>query len=99
MKDKIFIYGADYNPEQWRYTPEIIEEDIALMKKGGFNAVSIGIFAWGVLEPREGEYDFAFFDSLIDRLYSEGIKIILATQSAAMPIWLGTKYPVFLRVN
>lgn len=99
MKDKIFIYGADYNPEQWRYTPEIIEEDIALMKKGGFNAVSIGIFAWGVLEPREGEYDFAFFDSLIDRLYSEGIKIILATQSAAMPIWLGTKYPEVLRVN
>ncbi|MBE7044964.1 MAG: beta-galactosidase [Ruminococcaceae bacterium] len=99
MEEKLFIYGADYNAEQWRDNPEILEQDIALMKQGGFNAVSIGIFAWGVLEPQEGVYDFSFFDQLIDRLYRENIKIILATPSASVPIWMGTKYPEILRVN
>ena len=28
-----FLYGGDYNPEQWLSTPEILEEDIILMKQ------------------------------------------------------------------
>ena len=29
----MFLYGADYNPEQWKNYPEILDEDIRLMKK------------------------------------------------------------------
>ena len=51
-------YGGDYNPEQW--PREVWLEDIALMKQAGVNLVSVGIFSWALLEPREGEYDFGF---------------------------------------
>ena len=30
---KGFIYGGDYNPEQWLHRPDILEKDIVLMKK------------------------------------------------------------------
>ena len=39
-------YGGDYNPDQWLEYPEILEEDIRLMKKAHVNTVSLGIFAW-----------------------------------------------------
>ncbi|HEY5471575.1 MAG TPA: beta-galactosidase, partial [Candidatus Limnocylindrales bacterium] len=55
-------YGGDYNPEQW--PEEVWAEDIALMSEAGVNLVSIGIFSWALLEPREGEYDFAWLDRL-----------------------------------
>ena len=50
-------YGGDYNPDQWLEYPEILEEDIRLMKKAHVNTVSLGIFAWAKLEPEEGVYD------------------------------------------
>ena len=36
-------YGGDYNPDQWLEYPEILEEDIRLMKKAHVNTVSLGI--------------------------------------------------------
>mgnify|MGYP000503131355 CR=1 FL=1 len=29
-----FIYGGDYNPEQWLDRPDIFKQDLLLMKKG-----------------------------------------------------------------
>ena len=34
--------------------PDILEEDVRLMKKAGINSASVGIFSWSALEPREG---------------------------------------------
>lgn len=45
---------GDYNPEQWLDRPDILEEDVRLMKKAGINSASVGIFSWSALEPREG---------------------------------------------
>ena len=28
-----FIYGGDYNPEQWLDRPDILKQDLLLMKK------------------------------------------------------------------
>ncbi|QHC67475.1 beta-galactosidase [Rathayibacter sp. VKM Ac-2759] len=84
-------YGGDYNPEQW--PREVWREDIALMRSAGVNLVSIGIFSWALLEPREGEYDFSFLDELIELLHDAGIDVDLATPSAAPPAWFWTKYP------
>lgn len=94
-----FIHGADYNPEQWLETPEIIDEDFRLMKLANFNAVSIGIFSWAMLEPEEGKFDFAWLDSIMDRLAANGMYAVLATPSGARPIWLAKKYPEVLRVG
>jgi beta-galactosidase len=84
-------YGGDYNPEQW--PREVWVEDIALMKEAGNNLVSIGIFSWVLLEPREGEYDFEWLDYLMDLLADAGISVDLGTPTAAPPAWFWKKYP------
>ena len=50
------IHGADYNPEQWIDDKSIWDEDMRLMKLAHCNEMSVGIFSWAKLEPREGEY-------------------------------------------
>ena len=35
MNQSGFIYGGDYNPEQWLAMPEILEQDIEYMKVSG----------------------------------------------------------------
>jgi beta-galactosidase len=84
-------YGGDYNPEQW--PREVWLEDIELMKSAGINLVSIGIFSWVLLEPREGEYDFSFLDDIFGLLAEAGIDVDLGTPTAAPPAWFWKKYP------
>ena len=88
---KNICYGGDYNAEQW--SPEVWQEDVALMKESGVNLVSIGIFSWAKLEPSEGTYDFEWLDTLIDLLYSNGIYVDLATPSVVPPAWMYQAYP------
>lgn len=87
------LHGGDYNPEQWLDCPEVLEEDIRLMKEAGINCVTLGVFSWSVLEPEEGVYDFDWLEERIDRLGAEGIQVILATPTGGMPHWLTQKYP------
>lgn len=94
-----FIHGGDYNPEQWIDTKEIWDEDMRLMKLANCNEMTVGIFSWAKLEPREGEFDFSFLDEIIDKIGKNGGKVILATPSGARPHWLADKYPEVLRVN
>lgn len=93
------LHGGDYNPDQWMDRPDILAEDIRLMKLAGVNAVSLGIFAWSALEPEEGRYEFGFFDSVMDNLHKNGIHVLLATPSGARPAWMAKKYPEVLRVT
>jgi beta-galactosidase len=93
------IHGADYNPEQWLDRPEILEEDIRLMKLAGCNTMSVGIFAWSALEPEEGRFRFDWLDRVMDELASAGIDVILATPSGGRPPWLSFGYPEVQRVT
>ena len=93
------LHGGDYNPDQWLDHPEVLKEDIELMKKAHINCVSLAIFAWAKLEPEENVYDFKWLKDIIDNLYANGIYTLLATPSGAMPAWLATKYPECLEVN
>ena len=92
-----FLHGADYNPEQWIHDKSIWDKDMELMKKANCNEMSVGIFSWSMLEPREGEYDFSFLDEIIEKVHQNGGKIILATPSGARPHWMADKYPQVLR--
>ena len=92
------LHGGDYNPEQWLSYPDVLAKDIELMKKAHVNCVSLGIFAWSHLEPEEGVYDFSWLETIIERLYENGIYTILATPSGARPRWMAQKYPEVLRV-
>jgi len=86
------LHGADYNPEQWLHMPDVLDEDIALMKKSNCNVMAINIFGWSSIEPREGVYHFEDLDRVINKLYENDIKIILATPTGARPNWLSKKY-------
>ena len=93
------LYGGDYNPDQWLEYPEILEEDIRLMKKAHINTVTLAMFAWAKLEPEDGVYDFDWLADMIDRLYENGISVILGTPSGARPHWLADRYPEVLQVD
>lgn len=100
--EKLFQYlrhGADYNYEQWLDQPDILDDDFRLMREAHCNIMSVGIFSWAMLEPTEGSYNFAWLDTLMDRLAASGIGAALATPSAAPPAWLSHKYPETRRVN
>ncbi len=86
------LHGGDYNPDQWLDCPEILDEDVRLMKKAGVNCVSLGIFAWSRIEPEEGRYELDWLAEIIQRLYENGIDTILATPTGAMPHWLADQY-------
>ncbi|UOE94060.1 beta-galactosidase [Alkalihalobacillus sp. LMS39] len=98
-KAKFMLHGGDYNPDQWLDRPDILADDIQLMKLSNTNTFSVGIFAWSALEPEEGVYKFEWLDEIIDNIYSIGGRVILATPSGARPAWMSQKYPEVLRVN
>lgn len=91
MKKEI-LYGGDYNPEQWLEMPEILEQDIALMKEAKINTVTLGMFSWSALEPKENEYNFQWLEDIIKKMEENKINVILGTPSGAKPAWLGNKY-------
>lgn len=93
------LHGGDYNPDQWLDYPEVLAQDIELMKEANANAFSIGMFAWASLEPEEGVYNFEWLDDIINNIASIGGKVLLSTPSGARPAWMSQKYPEVLRVN
>lgn len=93
------LHGGDYNPDQWLEYPEVLEEDIKMMKEAAVNCVSLGIFSWAVLEPEENVYRFEWLEGIIDRLGEEDIQVVLATPSGAMPHWMTRKYPEVMQVQ
>jgi beta-galactosidase len=101
MKRKLTVqgiaYGGDYNPEQW--PEEVWAEDMRLMGEAGVTMVSVNIFSWALLEPKEGVFDFSRLDRILDMLYAHGIAADLATPTAAPPAWFFTAHPEALPVD
>ena len=94
---KRFLYGGDYNPDQW--PEDTWSEDIKVFKKADLNSATINVFSWSLLESREGQYDFSKLDRIIQELSDANFDIVLATSTAAMPAWMFKKYPDVARVD
>ena len=100
-------FGVDYHPEQWVYPysgtaehPEAAwEKDAKTMLQAGVNVVRIGEFTWGLCEPEEGEFDFAWLQRVMDIMGKAGISVVLATPTAAPPTWLARKHPEILPID
>lgn len=97
--EKRLLHGGDYNPDQWLDYPDILKDDLRLMKLANVNTMTVGIFAWSALEPTEGNYNFEWLDKIIDDVYNQGGRVILATPSGSRPAWMSEKYPEVLRTN
>ena len=83
--------GIDYYPEHWDET--LWEPDLAKMAQLGVHVVRIGEFAWSRLEPRDGEFDFAWLDRVIAAIARHGMRVLLGTPTNCAPLWLYRKYP------
>jgi beta-galactosidase len=91
------LYGGDYNPEQW--SDDVRRADVELMREAGVNLVTVGVFAWAWLEPEPGRYTFGWLDEVLDLLHGKGIRVDLATATAAPPPWFSHAYPGSLPVD
>ncbi len=98
-KARHLLHGGDYNPDQWLDVPDVLQEDLRLMRLAHTNTYSIGIFAWSALEPTENQFTFDWLDRIIDDIHANGGQVILATPSGARPAWLSQTYPEVLRVD
>jgi beta-galactosidase len=90
-------YGGDYNPEQWHEATW--REDVRLMGEAGVNLVSVGIFAWALLEPEPGSFEFEWLDRVLDLLDEAGVRVDLATATASPPPWFSRAHPDSLPVT
>jgi beta-galactosidase len=88
------LYGAAYYPE---YMPaERLDQDVDLMQKAGINLVRVGESTWSSWEPRDGQFEFAWMERVLDRMQKAGIKVILGTPTYSIPTWLYKKHPEIL---
>jgi beta-galactosidase len=92
LKSQELYVGANYHPHDDKNT-EKIQRDVQLMKEAGFKVVRMAHLAWDSYEPSEGQYDFGWFDTVMDLMNEAGIKVILDIAIRPAPIWLHQKYP------
>lgn len=90
-------YGGDYNPEQW--DEATWEEDMRLLKLAHIDTVTLNVFSWATLQPSEDEYDFSKLDKIMKLVTDNGLKVVLATSTAAHPAWMAKRYPEILRTD
>ena len=86
--------GVAYYPEDWDISE--IDKDIEKMLSVGINVARVGEFAWRKMEPKDGEFDFSWLHTVVDKLKSAGIGVIIGTPTATPPLWLTKKYPDML---
>ena len=90
-KSQVLYVGTNYHPHDDKNI-EKIKSDIQLMKAAGFTSVRMGHLAWDSYEPAEGQFDFKWFDKVMDLMYDAGIKVILDIAIHPAPIWLHKKF-------
>ena len=91
------LYGGDYNPEQW--PEEVWAQDMRLFKEAHIDVVTLNVFSWALLQPSEDVYDFSMLDRIMELVRENGLKVCLATSTAAHPAWMARKYPDILRTE
>lgn len=91
------LYGGDYNPEQW--SEDVWEEDMRLFALAGIDIVTLNVFSWASLQTDEHTYCFEKLDKIMDLVEKNGLKVCMATSTAAHPAWMAKKYPDILRTE
>lgn len=85
------LYGVAYYPEYMPY--ERLDKDVELMQKAGITVVRMGESSWGLWEPEDGKFEFAWMDRAIDRMQKAGIRVVMGTPTYSIPAWLYKKHP------
>jgi len=85
------LYGAAYYTEYMPY--ERLDQDVQLMQQAGISVVRMGESSWGLWEPQDGRFEYAWMDRVIDRMQKAGIKVILGTPTYSVPAWMYKEHP------
>ena len=60
------LYGVAYYHEYMPY--ERLDMDIQMMKDAGISVVRLGESSWGLFEPQEGHFEFAWMDRILEKM-------------------------------
>ena len=90
-------FGSSWYPEHWPKSRWAT--DLKLMRDAGFNVVRVAEFAWSVLEPSAGNYQFDWLAEAIDLAAQYGMETVIGTPTAAPPSWLTALHPDILPVR
>jgi beta-galactosidase len=90
-KMETVLYGVAYYPEYMPY--DRLDKDVDLMKRAGITVVRVGESTWSTWEPRDGDFQFAWMQRILDSLHTAGIKVILGTPTYSIPTWLYKEHP------
>ncbi len=94
---KELTLGVCYYPEHW--PEELWADDFRRMREMNLSVIRLAEFSWAMLEPVEGQFDFRFFQRVMDLAYQYGLQVILGTPTATPPAWLTHRYPEVLNAS
>lgn len=94
---QLVMTGVYYYPEHWPRTQW--ERDLKKMAELGFEFTHFGEFAWAMMEPEEGRYEFGWLDEVVALAAKYGLKVIMCTPTPTPPAWLTEKHPEILIVD
>lgn len=86
-----YRFGVCFYPEQW--PSDRWATFASQMRALGLAYVRVGDFTWSHVEPRPGEFHWDWLDAAIGTLAAEGLRVVVATPTAAPPPWLTAQYP------
>ena len=66
------------------------------MKQAGITVVRMGESTWSLWEPRDGVFEYAWMDRVVDAMNKAGIKVILGTPTYSIPTWMAKEHPEML---
>ena len=92
-----FLFGGDWNPEQW--PEDTWEHDLDMLEDAHINEVTINVFSWALLQPAEDRYDFSMLDKIVALLVKHDLNIVMATGTAALPGWMVRLHPETIRTE
>jgi beta-galactosidase len=90
-KMETVLYGAAYYPEYMPY--DRLDKDVELMKQAGISVVRMGESSWGLWEPEDGRFEYAWMDRVVEKMHNAGIKVIMGTPTYSIPAWIYKKHP------
>ena len=85
------LYGVAYYSEYMPY--ERLDKDVAMMQQVGINVVRLGESSWGLWEPKDGEFEYAWMDRIVEHMQKAGIKVIMGTPTYSIPAWMYKEHP------
>ena len=98
MKQPTILYGAAYYNEYMpaALQPGRLDVDVKLMKDAGISVVRMGESTWSLWEPKDGVFEYAWMDRVVDAMGKAGIHVIMGTPTYSIPTWMAKAHPEML---